>query len=169
VTRNRRYNQLPALRCVNRCRRVALLGFCMPSCSPMLSRPLFVIGLSVVAVIESLLRHINVYEPLHDRPITVFRLVPRTVRALVLSVASGSFSYFLAQFLALLSVFLTSAFIQLTLKVIQMNRCFCFVLEGVCSRTVYMISLYIYVSMYLYPSIHPLISLSLSHTHTVLG
>ena len=80
-------------------------------------RPVFVFGLAVLSMVEWLLRCINVYEPVKGRRCSVFSLVPRALRALALSIASFSFSYFLAQFLALLSVFLTSAFIQLTLKV----------------------------------------------------
>ena len=70
-----------------------------------------------MAMIEWVLRCVNVYEPLKARSWSVFSLVPSGLRALALSLASFFFAYFLAQFLALFTVFLTSAFIQLTLKV----------------------------------------------------
>jgi hypothetical protein len=89
----------------------------MRAAAPRLLRLLFVAGMGVLAALEWSLRYVNLYQPVNTRVCSVFRLIPRAVRGAVVSLASLSFGYFLAQFLALLSLFLLSAFVQLTLKV----------------------------------------------------
>jgi hypothetical protein len=84
-----------------------------------------VFGLAALSFAEWLLRALNLYEPLRVRRWSPYRLIPASLRSATSQLAAALFPYFLAQFLALFTVFLTSAFIQLTLKVRACRVCAC--------------------------------------------
>jgi hypothetical protein len=77
----------------------------------------FVGGNAATAAVEWVLRTLNPFEAKLSKLWWILNLIPAVMRRLVAGIATVTFSYTLAQFLALFCLFLMSAFIQITIKV----------------------------------------------------
>jgi hypothetical protein len=82
-----------------------------------MSALVFVAGNAVISALEWTLRLLNPFEIKLSKLWWALNLIPAVVRQVVGGIATVTFSYTLAQFLALFCLFLMSAFIQITIKV----------------------------------------------------